>query len=93
MLGLFRHILTTSSSTFNGQFYGQTDGVALGTPFSPVITNFYMEDYEKAAHESAPLKPSRWFCYVEDTFVEKKNGIFWDVTPCGSCKNRRFIGT
>jgi hypothetical protein len=19
-----------------------------------------------------------------------KNGIFWDVTPCGSCKNRRF---
>jgi hypothetical protein len=22
-----------------------------------------------------------------------KNGIFWDVTPCGSCKNRRFGGT
>jgi hypothetical protein len=21
-----------------------------------------------------------------------KNGVFWDVTPCGSCKNRRFIG-
>jgi hypothetical protein len=19
-----------------------------------------------------------------------KNGVFWDVTPCGSCKNRRF---
>jgi hypothetical protein len=18
-----------------------------------------------------------------------KNGVFWDVTPCGSCKNRR----
>jgi hypothetical protein len=24
---------------------------------------------------------------------EKKNGDFWDVTPCGSCKNRRFGGT
>jgi hypothetical protein len=23
----------------------------------------------------------------------KKNGVFWDVTPCGSCKNRRFGGT
>jgi hypothetical protein len=23
----------------------------------------------------------------------KKNGLFWDVTPCGSCKNRRFGGT
>jgi hypothetical protein len=22
-----------------------------------------------------------------------KNGVFWDVTSCGSCKNRRFGGT
>jgi hypothetical protein len=22
-----------------------------------------------------------------------KNGVFWDVTPCGSCKNGRFGGT
>jgi hypothetical protein len=22
-----------------------------------------------------------------------KNGIFWYVTPCGSCKNRHFGGT
>jgi hypothetical protein len=22
-----------------------------------------------------------------------KNGVFWDVTPCASCKNRRFEGT
>jgi hypothetical protein len=20
---------------------------------------------------------------------DMKNGVFWDVTPCGSCKNRR----
>jgi hypothetical protein len=25
--------------------------------------------------------------------VTMKNGVFWDVTPCGSCKNRRFRGT
>jgi hypothetical protein len=25
--------------------------------------------------------------------VTMKNGIFWDVMPCGSCKNRRFRGT
>jgi hypothetical protein len=25
--------------------------------------------------------------------VTKKNGVFWDVTLCGSCKNRRFGGT
>jgi hypothetical protein len=27
------------------------------------------------------------------TAVTLKNGVFWDVTPCGSCKNRRFGGT
>jgi hypothetical protein len=25
--------------------------------------------------------------------VTMKNGVFWDVMPCGSCKNRRFGGT
>jgi hypothetical protein len=24
------------------------------------------------------------------TAVIMKNSVFWDVTPCGSCKNRRF---
>jgi hypothetical protein len=27
------------------------------------------------------------------TAVTMMNGVFWDVTPCGSCKNRRFGGT
>jgi hypothetical protein len=26
------------------------------------------------------------------TAATMKNGVFWDVTPCGSCKNRRFGG-
>jgi hypothetical protein len=36
--------------------------------------------------------------YMTNSFEPKfvmqlKNGVFWDVTPCGSCKNRRFDGT
>jgi hypothetical protein len=27
------------------------------------------------------------------TAVTMKNGVFWDVTPCGSCKNQRFGGS
>jgi hypothetical protein len=26
------------------------------------------------------------------TAVTMKNAVFWDVTPCGSCKNLRFGG-
>jgi hypothetical protein len=25
--------------------------------------------------------------------VTMKTGIVWDITPCGSCKNRKFGGT
>jgi hypothetical protein len=27
------------------------------------------------------------------TTVTMKNDVFWDVTPCGSCKDRSFGGT
>jgi hypothetical protein len=27
------------------------------------------------------------------TAVTMKNGVFWDLMPCDSCKNRRFGGT
>jgi hypothetical protein len=39
---------------------------------------------------SALLKLLRFEVF---TAVTMKNGVFWDVTPCGSCKNRRFGGT
>jgi retron-type reverse transcriptase len=47
VLELFCHVLTTSYFTFNGQFCGQTDGVAMGSPLSPVIANLYMDGYEE----------------------------------------------
>jgi hypothetical protein len=28
-----------------------------------------------------------------EVYLLLKNGVFWVVTPCGSCKNRRFGGT
>jgi hypothetical protein len=41
----------------------------MGSPLSPVIANFYTEDYEEVALESAPLKPHCWFHYVDYTFI------------------------
>jgi hypothetical protein len=36
-----------------------------------------------------------YICQLKEWKVIRnmKNAIFWDVTPCGSCKNRRFGGT
>jgi hypothetical protein len=41
--------------------------VATASPLSPVIASFYIDNYEKAALESASLKPRCWFRY--DAFV------------------------
>jgi hypothetical protein len=35
----------------------------------------------------------KYLRYEVFTAVTMKNCVFWDVTPCGSCKNQRFGGT
>jgi hypothetical protein len=59
------HVLTTSNFSFNGHFYRQIDGVAMCL----LLANFFMEDLEKVALNSAPLKTFCWFCYVDDTII------------------------
>jgi hypothetical protein len=57
VLALFKHVLTSTYFCFDGHFYEQTDGVAMGSPLSPVIVNFFMEDFENKAIEQAAHKP------------------------------------
>jgi len=74
VLSLFKHVLTSTYFCFDGQFYEQTDGVAMGLPLSPVIANFFMEEFEKKAIEQAAHKPVCWFRYVDDTFIVWPHG-------------------
>jgi hypothetical protein len=30
------------------------------------------------------------FAKIQNKLHRGQNGVFWDVTPCGSCKKRRF---
>jgi hypothetical protein len=41
----------------------------MGSPLSPVIANFYMENFEERALDLTPHKPLCWFRYVDNTFV------------------------
>jgi hypothetical protein len=41
-----------------------------------------------------PMRAEDFFVRFEVfTAVTMKNAVFWNVTSCGSCKNRRFLGT
>jgi hypothetical protein len=70
---VFNSRLTSTYFCFEGQFFEQTDGVAMGSPLPLVVANFFMEGFKKRAIEQATHKPTCWFRYV-DTFVIWQHG-------------------
>jgi hypothetical protein len=68
--------------------------------FVQPVWNWLQEAYDNTHHyNSVPTFTILTLYYLlfirfeVFTAVAMKNGVFWDVTPCVSCKNRRFGGT
>jgi hypothetical protein len=61
--------LRSTFFSYQGEFYEQTRNVAMGSPLSPIVANLFMENFEKKALDSYPLKPLRWKRFVDDTNV------------------------
>jgi hypothetical protein len=66
--------LRTTYFQVNDRFCQQKDGMAMGSSISPIVSNIYMEHFEKLALDSAQNKPSLWLRYVDDTFVILPHG-------------------
>ena len=47
----------------------------MGSPFSPVMANLFMEEFEKKAIATATSKPGFWFRYVDDTLSSLSHGL------------------
>ena len=54
IISLLEFCLNSTSFVFQGQYYQELEGAAMGSPLSPIVANIFMEHFEKEAQESAP---------------------------------------
>ena len=60
---------------FNGNYYKQLDGLAMGTPLGPALTNVFLCHHEIKWHRKYPVAyaPNFYKSYVDDIFVLLKS--------------------
>ena len=60
--------LKNNDFTFNGEFFLQTRGCAMGKCYSPSLADIYMEDFDFHAMHSFRIKPELYFRFWDDIF-------------------------
>ena len=64
-----------SNFQFRNVHYALKDGLAMGSPSSPIMANLFMGKLEQAAISSFHTRPRIWFRYVDDIFAILKKHV------------------
>ena len=67
ILSLVSHILSSNVFSFNGLFYRQVVGTAMGSPFAPAYANIFMASFwRKHVTPNLPISPLWHKRYIDD---------------------------
>ena len=69
---LLEFCLTNTYFLFQGKYFEQVQGAAMGSPISPLIANLFMVEFEVKSLSTCSHPPSLWLRFVDDTFVITK---------------------
>ena len=64
--------LKSTFFTFQGKYYEQVHGAAMGSPISPLLANLFMENFKARAISTGPSPSRIWLRYMDDTFIIHK---------------------
>ena len=74
LIKLLKLVLTKNYFIFNGNFYLQVGGTAMGTRLAPSYACTFLGDLEDRLIEAYPLKPDTWLRYIDDIYMEWRHG-------------------
>lgn len=72
LLQLLEINLTQNDFEFNGEFFLQIKGTAMGKKFAPAYANIFMAEWEESVLKICPKKPLHYYRYLDD---------IWGVWP------------
>ena len=75
-------LVTEGNFIFNGDFYKQIDGLAMGGPLGPTLANFFLAHLEKSKmFDSCPGKhqPKLYLRYIDDIFAIFDESQSYDI--------------
>ena len=75
IIKLLELVLTNNHFEFNGEFYHQLSGTAMGTKLAPSYANLFMTKFEDKYVYTYPLQPQLWKRFIDDIFVIWPHGM------------------
>jgi len=75
LIKLLEISLKNNDFTFDGKFYKQILGCAMGKRFAPALANLYLLELDEKAMNGFPIKPLYFFRYLDDIFFIWRGNI------------------